>query len=55
MTVENGEGRVQHRLTAFAHTRGRVITADGLDLVCKNWTPRDPEPKGVMVIVHGYT
>lgn len=33
------------------HQRGRVRTADGLDLVWRSWLPESP--RGVIVIIHG--
>jgi alpha-beta hydrolase superfamily lysophospholipase len=50
--TEEPQGPVQatENSTAAYH-RGRVTTADQLDLVCQSWTPASP--RGVIVIIHG--
>ena len=51
MTEEGGTPLAADALIEAGHNRGRVRTADQLDLVWRSWRPETP--KGIVVIIHG--
>jgi len=51
MTEENGTPLAKEAGIEAGHNRGRVRTADQLDLVWRSWKPETP--KGIVVIIHG--
>jgi alpha-beta hydrolase superfamily lysophospholipase len=51
MMSERAPQAESDRAAGLRKGQHRCRTADGLDLHCRSWTPRDP--RGVLVIVHG--
>ena len=51
MTEEPQESVLASENSTAAYHRGRITTADQLDLVLRSWTP--VSPRGVIVIIHG--